>query len=344
MSEYNKKIKPRKTVAFTPDPVTGDLTEADAKRYFSRFGAFVFVFYLLCNVTTYAISYVFYLFFPNVYSSYLFSSLLTPVAFYAISLPIAYPILMRLPLVKPCSAKMGAGACFKGLCISAALMLAGSYVSNVFISFFEAFTGGSLTNPVEIAVADTPIWADVLFIAIVAPILEELVFRGILCKRLLMLGEGYAIIIPAAVFALCHGNFFQLFYAFTLGCFFSFIYVKTGRLRYSMLYHVIINLCGSVIAPIILDHVNLDAISESFTVTAENIFGILALMWYEMIFLGAAIVGIVIIVKHYKEMKPQSGLLPPPKGRVASCVMLNAGVAAAVALFTLTLVTSLLAY
>ena len=57
---------------------------------------------------------------------------------------------------------------------------------------------------------------------------------------------------------------------------------------------------------------------------------------------GMAIAGLVILIKNLSLFKPQAGLLPPPeKGRI-SVVLLNVGVAAAITVFSLSLVSSLI--
>ena len=69
---------------------------------------------------------------------------------------------------------------------------------------------------------------------------------------------------------------------------------------------------------------------------------LLLLAAYEILMLGGAIVGVVLIVKKARKLRLQPGLLPPPReGRVAN-VFLNGGVAAALAVFALTFVLSLL--
>ena len=334
--------KQHKAISFTPDLLTGRLSEDSAKQYFSRFGWFAFALFLINSLVQVAVVNLVYYFFPTLYSHYLFSNLLSIIPLYCVALPIAYQILRSLPLVEPIKEKMSVKDFFSGFCICLALMIAGNYIANIFIMFFQNSMGSILMNPVESAVSGTPWWVDLVFVVILAPMLEEILFRGICTKRLLMVGEGYAIIISSAFFALFHGNFFQLFYAFALGCFFSFIYVKTGKLIYSIIYHMLINFLGGFVAPLILEYIDVEAMLEGFSLTSENLFPLLALAWYELITIGGAIVGIVIICKKYKEFKPQSGLLPPPEGKGASCVMLNAGIAAAVAIFALTLFGSII--
>ena len=209
---------------FMPDLLTGRLNEYDAKRYFSRFGWFAFTYFLLTSVISTVIAIVTIKLFPAVYRHYLFSEILNVVVSYGIALPISYVIIKPLPTIKPDPEKMRISHWLCGLSISVALMMIGNYITNIVLAFFMSALGGvSTQNPVAQRIDSVPLWVTILFVVIIAPILEEIFFRGILCKKLTIIGEGYAIILPAAFFALCHGNFFQIFYAFTLGCFFSFI-------------------------------------------------------------------------------------------------------------------------
>ena len=328
---------------FVPNIVTGRLSEEDAKRYFSRFGWFVFAYFLINIIAQNAIALIVYYVFPKFYFHYLFAELLSFVPNYLIALPLAYAIVRPLPSEISMKEKMSVGHIFCGFCISMTLMMVGNYISQIFIGVFQVMRGSVLQNPVEAAVASMPLWMNFLSIVVLAPVLEELVFRGLMCKKLLVLGEGYAIILSAAVFALCHGNFFQLFYAFTLGCFFAFIYVKTGKLVYTVFFHMAINFLGGFVAPWLMSFIDAsDLVNGELMISADNILQYLALMWYELIALGAAIFGLVLLIKKRRQFTVHTGILPPPEKRGVSCVLLNSGVAAAITIFALTLVGSLL--
>lgn len=328
---------------FVPELTTGCLSEQDAKRYFSRIGWFAFAYYLINVLIVNTVAIIVAMLAPDIYSHYLFSELLSFIPSYAIALPIAYLIIRPLPTVAPDKENLKPSHWLCGLCISISLMMVGSYVSNIILSVFSNILGNISENPVEQMVDSSPMWVTVIFVVIVAPILEELLFRGILCKKLLVLGEGYAIIISSAFFALCHGNFYQLFYAFALGCFFSFIYVKTGKLIYSILYHMCVNLLGSVITPFFMKLIGYDELlSEDLVLNSKNLLSFLGLIWYEFLIMGITIFGIIIIITKWRKFKTEAGLLPPPREKAASCVLLNSGTAAAIALFAFTLLLSLI--
>lgn len=326
-----------KAIKFQANMLTGRLSERDAKRYFSLFGWFAFIFTAVSSAAVSIIGGVVSKLAPDVYSHWLFAQALSPIAFYAIALPIALIPLSMLPTLTPHKIKMPLRDWWQGLCICLALMMIGNYVSGVILTLIESYTGLKTQNPIEAVVSKIPLWGTFLFVVVIAPILEEIVFRGILCKRLLPLGEGYAVALSAACFALLHGNFYQLFYAFTLGCFFSFVYVKTGKLRYTILYHMAINFVGGFISPIIYKKADLESLAESFTVHAGNIFPLIAFLWYWILTTLAAVFGIVIIIKKRRSFYLCQGAIPPPKGQAIKCIVASSGIIASLVLFALIL-------
>ena len=332
------------------DSETGFLREDDARKYFSTFGWFCFAFCVALFLSQELIATAVYMLFPkSVYEHYLFSNLLSFIPLYAIALPISYPILKKLPTVTPLKEKMKPLTFIKGFFVAYLTMYAGNLVSVYLIQFIQGASGNTLQNPLEESLEATPMWANVLFVAILAPILEEIVFRGLICKKLLALGEGYAIVFSGIFFAMLHGNLYQLFYAFTLGCLFGYVYVKTGKVIYSIIYHMFINLIGSVVTMLLNKFIRLDEIMELLT-NEETINAlmnndisaiepyytdILILTIYSLAIYALIIVGAIIAIKGYRNIKLQSGLLPPPKKSRASIIFLNSGIAAAIAALTI---------
>lgn len=78
--------------------------------------------------------------------------------------------------------------------------------------------------------------------AIVTPILEELLHRGVVFGRLRRrMGMWASVILSALVFAVLHFNIVQFIYAFLLGVVFALIVEKTGRLSFAIVAHVVAN-------------------------------------------------------------------------------------------------------
>lgn len=93
------------------------------------------------------------------------------------------------------------------------------------------------------ALYTAPLGVQILSLAILIPICEELVFRGLLFKRLRMQG-GFmqAAMYSAVVFGFLHMNLVQMIYGFLLGLMFAYIYEKYGSVKAPILAHVSMNL------------------------------------------------------------------------------------------------------
>jgi membrane protease YdiL (CAAX protease family) len=82
-----------------------------------------------------------------------------------------------------------------------------------------------------------------------APVLEEILFRGYLLNRLLTwFDERYAVYICAAVFALCHVNPIWMLYAFAMGVFLARIAIQKDNIFYAVCVHIGFNLPSVLIA------------------------------------------------------------------------------------------------
>lgn len=344
---------------FVPDPNTGFLTDDDTKKYISRFFWSVFAMEVATFVSATIISTVVALiirtFAPGALASADFVSvtnnLISDLSIYCIALPIFCIVANPLPIVKPTKVKMGVGKWITGFCICVFFMQTGSYISNMLITFVQGISGSNLTNPVESMIDGTSIWIDILFLVVVAPVLEELLFRKILCDKLLPLGEGYAVIISAVVFGLSHGNLFQFAYAALIGLVFAFVYVKTGKLIYSITYHMALNFLGGIVAPWVYENADIDGLLNFIESGSDNIdemmnlaTGMLPLLVYNFVFYILATVGLIlfIIVLSKKRIAFESGILaPPPKKRFVN-VVFTTGTAALVTAYVVTFILSIL--
>lgn len=84
-----------------------------------------------------------------------------------------------------------------------------------------------------------------VYIVLIAPVAEELIFRGVIFeKSKKVLPFVYANILQALLFGLMHFNLVQSSYAFVLGLFLGFICYKKKSLLASIYLHFVINLAG----------------------------------------------------------------------------------------------------
>ncbi len=119
-----------------------------------------------------------------------------------------------------------------------------NFLTLLLVSALESLSGLSTGNLLESAAESMSSGAFLLLTCVAAPIFEELIFRRLLLDRLRPFGDRCAIWISAVAFGLFHMNLYQLFYATALGLVFAGIALKTGKLRYTILLHAIVNLAS----------------------------------------------------------------------------------------------------
>jgi uncharacterized protein len=102
----------------------------------------------------------------------------------------------------------------------------------------EKFFGFAGDMP-EMPLINDP-WVLVLYgitIAVIPPIVEELLFRGMVLQSLRKYGDGFAVMVSAMLFGLYHGNFVQMVFAFIAGLVMALVVLRTGSLWTSILIH-----------------------------------------------------------------------------------------------------------
>lgn len=94
----------------------------------------------------------------------------------------------------------------------------------------------------------------VLSIVIVAPIAEELVFRGLILSQLRKsMSPVVAAIISSLLFGLAHGTPVWMAYAFLLGLVLCYICIKYGSITASIATHMVFNLLGVIASNAFVD-------------------------------------------------------------------------------------------
>ena len=93
--------------------------------------------------------------------------------------------------------------------------------------------------------------AQIICLGILTPIAEELVFRGLIFKRMReVLNRKRAILISALIFGIYHGNLVQAVYGGVLGALLAYAYEKYGSLKAPILAHMVLNLTSVILSEI----------------------------------------------------------------------------------------------
>ncbi|MGI6011486.1 MAG: HAD hydrolase-like protein [Ruminococcus sp.] len=108
----------------------------------------------------------------------------------------------------------------------------------------------------ETAFSNQSIFLMILVVGVAAPVVEELLFRGLVLKRIQdYLGNVWAVVLSALIFGLYHGNVVQFVYAGLLGLAFGMIMCRTNSLKVVIAAHMAANLwsvLGSALTQILI--------------------------------------------------------------------------------------------
>lgn len=128
---------------------------------------------------------------------------------------------------------------------TAGMIVLFTFLSMPLTTLINAFTMLFVDNAVmELSgeVLELPFLAAFFFMAVSAPVCEEIVFRGVVYRGYRRSGTLLqAAILSALVFAIGHMNFNQAAYAFVIGILLVLLVEATGSIWASIIYHVVFN-------------------------------------------------------------------------------------------------------
>lgn len=266
---------------------------------------------------------------------------------YLFAIPAGLLIMQKIPAKKPEEHKLGVGKFFVLLPMVYFVMYSGNIIGNLLSMILS---GGQAENALlDYAMDNNPL--KIIVMVVLAPVLEEFVFRKQLIDRTRQYGEKLTVFLSALTFGLLHQNLFQFFYAFGIGLVFAYIYLRTGRLRYTVLMHAIVNFMGAVIAPWVVSLVDLEALSNiSASATDAEIMemlpqilpGLIIFMLYAFALMAVSIAGLVLIIVFSRKIiwKPAENQLPQGEG--VKTVYKNVGMIVYILLCAVFIVISLL--
>ncbi|MBQ6628135.1 MAG: CPBP family intramembrane metalloprotease [Methanobrevibacter sp.] len=173
------------------------------------------------------------------------------------------------------------------LSITFTLMWIGNIIGLAITSALGIIFQTEITNPVETLINSSDIWLNLILISVAGPIFEEIFFRKLLIDRTIKYGARVSIILSAVIFGFFHGNISQFFYAFLLGGFFAYVYIRTGKIIYTMILHIIVNLMGSVVSLFVVQS------AQTFISNTYTSIDIVIVLIYVLIILSALLVGVI---------------------------------------------------
>lgn len=252
----------------------------------------------------------------------------TFVPLYAVGIPLALLIMRTLPVPEQGQGKLGRKNFFLFLLMCFPVMYGGSLLGTLLSSLLS---GGMASNRLFAYVFDdSPL--KVLIAVVLAPVLEEYLFRKQLLDRCAQYGEKPAILFSALAFGLFHMNLYQFFYAAGLGLIFAYMYIRTRRLRYSVSLHMVINFMSSALMPLLLSAIDTEGrerlVSGRMEPAALSAMlpGLTGFLLYAVALLGLSVAGLIVLVTKAPKLVFLPAAKELPKEERFKAVYCNAGV------------------
>ncbi len=202
-------------------------------------------------------------------------------------LPLNYVVLRKLPRFKIDQKRLGIKNFFTCACIAFSLGTLADIFTIALMHTANMVTGIQTNNPLVDSLSSMSLFGHIFIVCIIAPIYEELQFRKILLDRVAHYGEVTAMLLSGVMFGLAHGNIYQFFYTALSGCFYAFVYLRTGKIKYTIFLHMLNNSFSTIIWGISL-LLNGGYITVAYACTMA--FGVLAIV--------IIILGIVLMVRN----------------------------------------------
>ena len=262
---------------------------------------------------------------PQFLGSYNASIIISSVLQYAIAFPIFFLLIKKIPAHAPTKNTLEIGRFFKYCAVAMLLMFIGNNISMDIMIMIESYLGNAPSNAVNEILGNTSTVLSIVFVGIIGPIIEELMCRKLIIDRLTPYGDAVAIFFPALIFALIHGNLYQFFYAFLLGAAFSYIYLRSGKIIYSTILHIFINLFCGIFPSYIMgmfDYEEFLKLAMEGTLTEAhieaNLIPLTLLGIYEFIFYALIFTGAFKLWRNIRTLHFNRGLVRFPKGEVVT--------------------------
>lgn len=188
---------------------------------------------------------------------------------------------------------------FFGVLAVMGVCMVANLIANGISAFFQEF-GISTSSSMDIMEPTMPSYLlNVLVIAVLPALLEELVFRGYVLQALRPYGDWFAIFVSALLFGLMHENIEQIPFAFVVGLALGWLCVYTNNIWLSVAAHF----CNNALS------LTLDFLGNQMEESAAETF-----CMYTMLGVGLlGIISAVILVIRRRWMflpTPRRSLLP----------------------------------
>lgn len=225
--------------------------EPTYKQTMSRVGLCYFLLLFLTIILQSVFSAVLMAFAPQIFDTGWGMWVVSYVPMYCIAVPIFFLLMAKLLPTRAQAPQSEEKMSIGHIALLVPVALGITYAINILATLLLTLLGSN-PNVLGTIQQASSLWMNVLMACIVAPIGEEFIFRKVLHDKIGQYGDKCYILISSFCFGLFHANLAQTLYAFVLGMLLAYVYLKTGNIIYNIALHIVINLCGFVLIPLLM--------------------------------------------------------------------------------------------
>lgn len=202
------------------------------------------------------------------------------------------------------------GTVLKLITLAVGLQTAASIIAAIIASVLKSL--GLEQRPVDLSATES-LPANLLmyfYACLLGPVLEELLYRGVLLQSMRKYNERFAIFLSAAIFGLMHQNYQQFILGFLIGIPLAVVTIKSGSIVPAIFTHIVVNTSGMFFNCWIqysdpdFFQAALEGAEETMAMPDFSAAFVCTLLFRIAIMLAALVVGIVVLVKGGNMSRP----------------------------------------
>lgn len=281
--------------------------------------------------------------------------LLSIIPMYLFGFPVLILLMKKyLPAVRLKRNKITVGKYLVALVTCIGLAYASNFAGTLLGFVISLFTKKPITNPAQEITSMLSPGMILFYVVLLAPIMEEFIFRKLIVDHTVRYGQGIAILLSGLMFGLFHGNLSQFCYTAVIGFFLGFIYLKTGDIRVTISLHMVFNFVGGFLPVVLMKNGDLmqfldqSAIGMSDTAILQllekNAGILIALLIFGLMVLLLTLSGVILAIVFactgkFRLTHQETDL---PKGTRFRTVILNSGMLVYIGYWAVQIISSLI--
>lgn len=308
----------------------------DTRKQFSKIGFRYFIGMVIFIAIQIGFVNVVALINPNILESYTAQFLWMMIPMFVIGAPILYFMVSRIKVEEPVEKKkMSVGQWLVAYAMAYGIFTVSNYIGLGITGLIGLIKPEGVDNVILDVMGGLHPAGCFVVTVIGAPIVEELIFRKLLIDRTAKYGEGLTILLSGFMFGLYHGNLNQFAYAFTLGIFLAFIYLRSRNVLHVISLHAAINFVSGFFGTLLMEKSGYNAVMEAtangaseaeiLALSTEHALGMVAVSVFSISVLVIATVGIILLIVKRKRFALQQTTCQVPKGKRFTTAILNIG-------------------